>query len=172
VRALTINLFAHNGDWPARRKVLRAGLRELRPDVLTLQEAIVGDGYDQAVELLGPDYAVVHQRQGLIGDGRHHGASVASRWPITAVHEIDLHLTPRTGDYSCGAVIPGLDRGRRIDYLLVRCGDHGPPLRVTDCQLALHEPVGGVHPSDHYGVVADLAEGGPGQVRRGGTVVR
>jgi hypothetical protein len=38
---------------------------------------------------------------GLLGDGRHHGASVASRWPILAVHEVDLHLTPRTGNYSC-----------------------------------------------------------------------
>jgi endonuclease/exonuclease/phosphatase family metal-dependent hydrolase len=271
VRALTINLFAHHGDWPTRREVLRAGLRELRPDVVTLQEAIVDGQYDQVVELLGPDYSVAHQQVGLVGDDRHHGASVASRWPITAVHEVDQHLTPRTGDYSCGAVIaevqapvgpllvachgnswawwaererelqalallrrieelvaerpahvvvggdfnatpdtasmrvftgrqsldgfstayrdcwesvhggesgwtfepanplsavdePGLDRGRRIDYLLVRCGDHGPTLRVTDCRLALHQPVGGVHPSDHYGVVADLAEpAAPGQ---------
>jgi endonuclease/exonuclease/phosphatase family metal-dependent hydrolase len=52
---------------------------------------------------------------------------------------------------------PDLDRGRRIDHLLVRCGDHGPTLRVEDCRLALDEPVNGVMPSDHYGVVADLA---------------
>jgi endonuclease/exonuclease/phosphatase family metal-dependent hydrolase len=279
VRALTINLFAHHGDWPARREVLRDGLRRLRPDVVTLQEAIVDGTYDQAVELLGPDYAVVHQQRGLIGDGRHHGASVASRWPVVATHEVDLHLTERTWDYSCGAVIaevdapvgrllvachgdswawwaererelqalallrrieelvadepahvviggdfnatpetasmrlftgrqsldgfstayrdcwesvhgddrgwtvdpanplraivqqgwtfaaanplsaidePCLDRGRRIDYLLVRCGDHGPTLRVADCRRVFDEPVGGVMASDHYGVVADL----------------
>ena len=291
MRALTINLFAHHGDWPARREVLRDGLRRLRPDVVTLQEAIVDGTYDQAVELLGPDYAVVHQQRGLVGDGRHHGASVASRWPITAVPEVDLHLTERTWDYSCGAVIaevdapvgrllvachgnswawwaererelqalallrrmeelvadepahvviggdfnatpetasmrlftgrqsldgfstayrdcwesvhgddrgwtvdpanplraivqqgwtfaaanplsaidePCLDRGRRIDYLLVRCGDHGPTLRVTDCRLALHEPVGGVQPSDHYGVVADLDVANPPAPPRGG----
>ena len=291
MRALTINLFAHHGDWPARREVLRDGLRRLRPDVVTLQEAIVDGTYDQAVELLGPDYAVVHQQRGLIGDGRHHGASVASRWPVVATHEVDLHLTERTWDYSCGAVIaevdapvgrllvachgnswawwaererelqalallrriedlvadepahvviggdfnatpetasmrlftgrqsldgfstayrdcwesvhgddrgwtvdpanplraivqqgwtfapanplsavdePCLDRGRRIDYLLVRCGDHGPTLRVTDCRLALHEPVGGVQPSDHYGVVADLDVANPPAPPRGG----
>jgi endonuclease/exonuclease/phosphatase family metal-dependent hydrolase len=294
VRALTINLFAQQGDWPARREVLRAGLRQLRPDVVTLQEAIVDGPYDQVVELLGPDYAVAHQRVGLIGDGRHHGASVASRWPITAVHEVDLHLTDRTWDYSCGAVIaevdapvgrllvvchgnswawwaererelqalallrrieelaadepahvlvggdfnatpdtasmrlftgrqsldcfstayrdcwesihghlngytvdpanplrasvepgltfepgnplstidePGLDRGRRIDYLLVRCGDHGPTLRVTDCRLALHEPLGGVQPSDHYGVLADLVPATEPAGGRGGGAV-
>jgi len=51
---------------------------------------------------------------------------------------------------------PDLDRGRRVDYVLVRCGDHGPTLRVAVARLAVHEPVDGVQPSDHYGVVADL----------------
>jgi len=41
--------------------------------------------------------------------------------------------------------------------VLVRCGDHGPTLRIVDAGLALHEPVGGMQPSDHYGVIADLA---------------
>jgi hypothetical protein len=52
---------------------------------------------------------------------------------------------------------PGLDRGRRVDYLLVRCADHGPTLRITDCRLALDRPIGGLLPSDHYGVTAHLA---------------
>jgi len=261
-----MNLFARHGDWPARREALREGLQQLQPDVVALQETVTGDGSDSAVEVLGQGFDVAHQTVGLVGDGCHHGASVASRWPIHSVHEIDLHVTPRTGDYSCGAVIadvlappplgrllvvshgnswawwaererelqaltlvrrleelvadelahvvvggdfnatpdtasmrfltgrqsldgtstayrdcwesthgnedgwtfdprnplsaidePGLDRGRRIDYLLVRCGDHGPTLSVEDCRLALHRPLSGVMPSDHYGVVADLA---------------
>jgi endonuclease/exonuclease/phosphatase family metal-dependent hydrolase len=49
-----------------------------------------------------------------------------------------------------------VNRGRRIDYLLVRCGDHGPTLRIADCRRAFDEPVDGVMASDHYGVVADL----------------
>jgi endonuclease/exonuclease/phosphatase family metal-dependent hydrolase len=271
MRALSLNLFARHGDWPARREALREGLAGLRPDVLALQEAVADDGYDQVTDLLGEGWHVVHQRRGLIGDGRHHGASVASRWPIGQVHEVDLHLTPRTGNYSCGTVVaevlappplgrllvashgpswawwaeaerelqalavvrrieelvagqpahvvvggdfnatpdtasmwfwtgrrsldgtstayrdcwesvhgtepgltfeprnplsaidePGLDRGRRIDYLLVRCGDHGPTLRIADCRRVFDEPVGGVMASDHYGVVADLAEPGSG----------
>src|SRR4051794_41740868 len=74
-----------------------------------------------ARELLGAGYEIVHQQQGLVGDGTHHGSSVASRWPIRAVHEVDLHLTERTGDYSCGTVIAEIDSpaGR----LLV--GSHG-----------------------------------------------
>jgi endonuclease/exonuclease/phosphatase family metal-dependent hydrolase len=265
MRVLSLNLFGHHGDWPARREPLAAGLRRLRPDVVALQEAVVDDTGDQAAELLGAGYHLAHQTLGLVGDGRHHGASVASRWPILQVHEVDLHLTPRTGDYSCGTVIaelaapaplgrllavshgpswawwaeaerelqalaavrrieelvagdaahvvvggdfnatpdtssmwfwtgrrsldgtstayrdcwesvhgadpgwtidPGnplthleerdVNRGRRIDYLLVRCGDHGPTLRIADCRRVFDEPVGGVMASDHYGVVADL----------------
>ncbi len=265
LRVATVNLFARHGNWAARREVLRAGLRALDADLLALQEAVVEDGFDQATDLLGPEYTVVHQRIGLVGDGTHHGATVASRLPIREVHEVDLHLTPRTGDYSCATVIadveapepfgrvllashgpswawwaerewelqavaaarrleelvgeepahvviggdfnatpdassmrfwtgrtsldgisvayrdawesargeepghtfdprnpltamdePGLDRGRRIDYVLVRCGGHGPTLRVAHCSLALAGPVDAVQPSDHYGVVADL----------------
>lgn len=83
MRAMSLNLFGHHGDWPARRELLAAGL-------------------------LGAGYHLAHQTLGLVGDGRHHGASVASRWPILQVHEVDLHLTPRTGDYSCGTVIAEL----------------------------------------------------------------
>jgi endonuclease/exonuclease/phosphatase family metal-dependent hydrolase len=263
IRVATVNLFAHHGDWPRRREALRTSLRALDADVLALQEAVVDDGYDMAAELLGDDYFVVHQTLGRVGDGSHRGASVASRWPILAVHELDLHVTDRTWDYSCGTVLaevvspagkllvgshgnswawwaererelqavavvrridelvaerpahvvlggdfnaephtssmrfllgrsslegtstayrdawesrhgdaagwtftpdnpltaidePDLDRGRRIDYVLVRCGDHGPTLRVAEAGLAVHEPVDGVQPSDHYGVFADL----------------
>src|SRR5215204_7036595 len=101
LRAMTLNLWAHHGDWSTRRGVLRGGLQQLRPDVLMLQEAVVDDTYDQAVDLLGDGYHIVHQRVGLVADSRHHGASIASRWPIGRVQEVDLHLTPRTGDYSC-----------------------------------------------------------------------
>jgi endonuclease/exonuclease/phosphatase family metal-dependent hydrolase len=52
-----------------------------------------------------------------------------------------------------------LDRGRRIDYVFVRCDDslHGPTLDVRACTLAFDEPVGGVWASDHFGVVAELS---------------
>ena len=263
IRVATVNLFARHGDWDRRRQALRTGLAALDADVLTLQEAVVRDGPDTAREVLGEGYHLAHQTVGLVGPGLHRGASVASRWPVLAVHEVDLHLTDRTGDYSCGTVLveldspvgpllvgshgpswawwaererelqavavvrrieelvarrpahvvlggdlnaephtssmrfltgrtslegtstafrdvwesvhgdapgwtfdpgnplaaidePGLDRGRRIDYVLVRCGDHGPTLQVLDAGLAVHEPVEGIHPSDHYGVFADL----------------
>ncbi|WP_170852299.1 endonuclease/exonuclease/phosphatase family protein [Blastococcus sp. DSM 46786] len=46
---------------------------------------------------------------------------------------------------------------RRIDYVLVRSGIHGPTLQVAACDRLLDRPVEGVWASDHFGVVADLA---------------
>jgi endonuclease/exonuclease/phosphatase family metal-dependent hydrolase len=46
---------------------------------------------------------------------------------------------------------------RRIDYVLVRGTSHGPSLRVDGCELAFTDGPGGTPPSDHLGLVADLA---------------
>ncbi len=46
---------------------------------------------------------------------------------------------------------------RRLDYVLVRCGEHGgPTLDIAACTLIFEEPVDGIWASDHFGVVADL----------------
>jgi hypothetical protein len=37
-----------------------------------------------------------------------------------------------------------LELGRRIDYVLVRCGMHGPSLDILDCRLLLDAAVNGV----------------------------
>lgn len=46
---------------------------------------------------------------------------------------------------------------RRIDYILIRCGAHGPTLQVRSCDLLLDDAVDEVWASDHFGVVADLS---------------
>jgi len=47
---------------------------------------------------------------------------------------------------------------RRIDYLLVRCGQHGgPTLAVRSCERVFDEAVDGVWASDHFGLRADLS---------------
>jgi hypothetical protein len=47
---------------------------------------------------------------------------------------------------------------RRIDHILVRCGQHGgPTLEIRSCCRVFAEPVDGVWASDHFGVLADLA---------------
>jgi endonuclease/exonuclease/phosphatase family metal-dependent hydrolase len=85
LRVLSLNLYAQHGDWPRRRTALRSGLQALQPDVVALQEAATRNGYDDACDVFGPAYEVVHQGRGLVGDGSHHGASIASRWPIRQV---------------------------------------------------------------------------------------
>jgi endonuclease/exonuclease/phosphatase family metal-dependent hydrolase len=278
---MTVNLLSpDHAGWDRRCPVIRAGIARLRPDLIALQEAARGAGYDHVRELLGPSYHVVHHsRQSSDGVG----AALGSRWPVGAVHEVDLRITDRAdlpwsaavaaeievpqpigtvlfvhhkpawqlgyavererqavacarfveelvagrrmhvvlaGDFddtpdSAGvrfwtgkqslhgtsvayrdaweAVHPAdpghtftpanpleragemsLELGRRIDYVMVRCGVHGPTLEVADCRLAFDEPVDGVWASDHFGVVADLAapEHPPGAWIPGGAATR
>jgi endonuclease/exonuclease/phosphatase family metal-dependent hydrolase len=109
VRVATLNLWGRRGAWDERRSVLVEGFRRLRPDLVALQEAVVGGGYDQVTDILGPDYHLAHQtgreagRGGDIEDGQ--GISIASRWPLGEVLEPDLNVTPRTEVFACGAII-------------------------------------------------------------------
>jgi endonuclease/exonuclease/phosphatase family metal-dependent hydrolase len=253
-----MNVFGEGADWPTRREALTAGFAELDPDVLTLQETTVRDGVDQARDLVGGEYQIVHQRN-RAPDGQ--GVSIASRWPVTAVHEVDLQLGPQTAGFPCTTLIaevaapdgpllvvnhfpswalaaeaarsrqaviaaraiddlrPDLDAPvvragdldadpaaasvrfwtgrealegrsvcyrdawekvhpgepghtftpenpimldadwpfRRIDYVLVRCAEHGgTPLAIEGCRLVFDAPRDGVQGSDHYGLLADL----------------
>jgi endonuclease/exonuclease/phosphatase family metal-dependent hydrolase len=49
-----------------------------------------------------------------------------------------------------------MDLPRRIDYILVRCGAHGPTLAISACERIFDQPVDGVWASDHFGVAAQL----------------
>jgi endonuclease/exonuclease/phosphatase family metal-dependent hydrolase len=269
LRIVLQNLWGRRGAWEERRAVLAAGLRDLNPDLVALPEAIVDGEYDQVIDLLGSDYHVAHQGEREPGDGtdveRGQGHSIASRWPLREVRELDLHVTSRTAGFACGilaaeilapepvgpllfafhnpswqltfaherelqAVVaaqfleefvggramhvvvaadldadpaaasarfwtgrqaldgtsvcyrdaweskhpgePGHTFGaeenplgadwdwpfRRIDYIFVRCGEHGgPTLEITACERIFDRPVDGVWASDHYGLVAELA---------------
>jgi endonuclease/exonuclease/phosphatase family metal-dependent hydrolase len=107
LRVLTLNLYGMHGDWPARRTALQTGLRDLRPDVVAFQEAIKTAEHDTPGELLGPGYRVVHQTVGLIGDG--NSIAIGSRWPVAAVHEVDLPPTPRTADFPASTLMAEID---------------------------------------------------------------
>ncbi|MCC6999991.1 MAG: endonuclease/exonuclease/phosphatase family protein [Deltaproteobacteria bacterium] len=52
-----------------------------------------------------------------------------------------------------------LERDRRIDYVLVGQERKDGRGRVLDARVVLDQPVGGVWPSDHYGVLAVVALG-------------
>ncbi len=109
---LTLNLFGRRDDWDARRAVIVEGLHGLRPDLVAFQEAIVTEEYDQVSDLLGPQFHLAHQAErepGEEGVESGQGASIASRWPIREVGEVDLHVTPRTAGFACTTLITELD---------------------------------------------------------------
>jgi endonuclease/exonuclease/phosphatase family metal-dependent hydrolase len=263
MRVITQNLLGYHQDWPRRRPVLAADLRELRPELLLCQEAVANDAYDMVSDLLEEDFHVAHHP---LREPDGSGISIASRWPISVVRELDLRVGSRTADFPASAQLadihwpdsdvplllvnhkpsyrtelehererqgvltaraveeivertgqhvvlggdfdampqaasirfwrglqslagtsvayrdawelthdaePGhtfapsitpivtprwrADLDRRIDYLLIRCGEGGgPTLRVTRCARTFTTPVDGVWGSDHFGVVADL----------------
>jgi endonuclease/exonuclease/phosphatase family metal-dependent hydrolase len=104
LRVLTLNLWGRSGAWEERRSVLVEGLRELRPDLIGFQEPIKHDDYDQVVDLLGPGFHIAYQTVPAHGESDHIGTAIASRWPLRAVRELDLHITPRTVDFPCATL--------------------------------------------------------------------
>lgn len=104
LRVLTLNLWGRSGAWHERRSVLIDGLRELRPDLVAFQEPVKNDDYDQVADLLGPGFHVAHQTVPAHGESDHVGTAIGSRWPLAAVRELDLHLTPRTVDFPCATL--------------------------------------------------------------------
>jgi endonuclease/exonuclease/phosphatase family metal-dependent hydrolase len=91
-RVLAQNLWGRYGAWPERREVLRDGLRRADPHLAAFVEPVKDGEYDQITDLVGPGYEVVHQSE---FEGDVVGTALASRWPIEAVHELDLRVSDR-----------------------------------------------------------------------------
>ena len=115
VRVATMNLWGQRGDWDRRRALLTRGFGELEPDLVAFQEAIVTDRTDQVRDLLGPGYHVAHQ---AVREPDGQGVSIASRWPISTVAELDLHVTARTNDFACTTLVAEIDAPPGIGRLL------------------------------------------------------
>jgi endonuclease/exonuclease/phosphatase family metal-dependent hydrolase len=116
MNVVTLNLWARQGDWPARREVLVSGLRALAPDLVALQETIVTEDSDQARDILGDGFHVVHSRR---RDPEGLGISIASRWPFAAVEELQLEGSVRDEGFPCTTLIatvevPGIEAGVRF----------------------------------------------------------
>ncbi len=102
VRVLTLNLWQKFGAWADRRSVLIDGIRALAPDLLAFHESIKTDGYDQVTDLLGPEFNIAHSKG---RDANGMGISIASRWPLGEVLEVDLNVTPRTVGFPCTTLV-------------------------------------------------------------------
>lgn len=262
LRVLTCNIYNTSADWERRRPVLIDAMRQHAPDLVALQETVLIPGYDQARDVLDDGYHVVNSQARLPGSW---GASLASRWPVRNVHELDQAVSPRAepwcttiiaeidvpapigpllfvnhfqsahvaqefereqqallaaqaiermvaeqdhhvilaGDLNAGpeaasvrflmgrqslagtsvCYLNAWDRlhpgkpghtftarsplvaaehrdwpSQRLDHILLRFGEGGgPSLDITGCEVVFDQPVNGVWPSDHFGLVADFA---------------
>ncbi len=83
LRVLTLNIWNRLGPWERRLELIRAGVRELDPDIIGLQEVISHDGGSQAADI-GADmgYHVAFGTAHDYGAGVLFGNAVLSRWPI------------------------------------------------------------------------------------------
>ena len=93
LRVLTCNVLSPgHADGPARQAVIRTGIKELDPDVILLQEdtGLPDTGF----------HVAGHSRRSPDGVG----AALYSRWPITAVRELDLRVTDRVDSPWAAAV--------------------------------------------------------------------
>ena len=82
--------------------------------------------------------------------------SVAYRDAWDAVHPGDAGHTFTPANPLVAAGEMSLELGRRIDYVMVRCGIHGPSLQIADCRRVFDGPVDDTWASDHFGVLTEL----------------
>ena len=94
---LTLNIWNDDGPWPERAELIRAWIDELDPDLIGFQEVLVGEGRDQARELVGDRYEIAFGRaiDFWRNSGLAFGNAVASRWGIEERESVAL---PDAGD--------------------------------------------------------------------------
>jgi len=152
----TILFVHHNASWQLgfehERELQAVAASRLVEDLLGKREVghvVLAGDFNAA-----PDSASVRFWRGLQSLGE---TSVCYRdsWESAYPGEPGHTFSPRN-PLVAGGEIP-LELGRRIDYVMVRCGDHGPTLDVSSCEGIFDEPVKGMWASDHFGVVAELA---------------
>ena len=98
ISVLTLNIWHNSGPWKQRAELIHAWIDRLDPDLIGLQEVLVGESIDQAAELLqGRSYDVTFAKAIPFWEdpALDFGNAVAVRWPITEREE--LHL-PDGGD--------------------------------------------------------------------------
>jgi endonuclease/exonuclease/phosphatase family metal-dependent hydrolase len=151
----TVLVVHHKPNWQLTAEVVR---EQQAVAAARWIEDLVAERPDRPVVLLGdfdagPDAASMRFWTGRQSLG---GMSVRyeDAWEVLHPDEPGHTFSPRNPLVLAGEM--KLERGRRIDHILVRGGVHGPTLDIADCRLAFDQPVDGIWPSDHFGVIADL----------------
>ncbi|MEV5428478.1 endonuclease/exonuclease/phosphatase family protein [Streptomyces sp. NPDC052701] len=135
MRVVTWNLWWRFGPWEARQKAILAALRELRPDVVGLQEVWAADGENLAEWLAGelglywdwaPSHAPERWRRRIGDPAVDIGNAVLSRWPVV---DRDVLPLPAPED---------LDDGRLALYARLAGPRHEVPFFTTHLTSAPH----------------------------------
>jgi endonuclease/exonuclease/phosphatase family metal-dependent hydrolase len=148
VRIATLNVWNTSGDWERRREMLAAGFAAMAPELVTLQETIVTEDYDQAREIVGAGYELVHQ---AAREENGQGVSIASRWPVGEVIELEQRTSDAFAATSLIAEI--LAPGGRV-WLV----NHFPDYQLDHAAQRERQAV------DTARAVEDLLAGRPGPV--------
>jgi len=114
LRVVTLNIWNRQGPWPDRLALIRAGLVELDPDVVGLQEVLAFGASSQADEIAaGLGYHVHYAVAWTVGGGLTMGNAILSRWPLVDAAALPLPAPPEQDtrsitfarvDAPCGAV--------------------------------------------------------------------
>lgn len=126
-RLLTQNIFSLNADWELRRTALSEGIVALEPDVVLLQESFVTPDHDYTSEILGAGWETVHSATRASDGG---GISIASRWPIANVEELDLKgVSDRTHDFACTTLMAEIQAPEAFGKMMIV--NHFPDYHTT-----------------------------------------
>ena len=135
MRVVTWNLWWRFGPWEVRQKAILDVLRELRPDVVGLQEVWAAGGENLAEWLAGelglhwtwaPSHAPERWQRRIGDSGVDIGNAVLSRWPVVAREVLPL---PAPAE---------LDDGRLALYARLAAPSHEIPFFTTHLTSPLH----------------------------------
>ncbi|MCZ6890761.1 MAG: endonuclease/exonuclease/phosphatase family protein [Gammaproteobacteria bacterium] len=90
---LTLNIWNYEGPWEQRLPLIRACIEALNPDLIALQEVLLGDAIDQP-RLIFDDtpyhYDYAPAQDFWIDPTLSFGNLVASRWPLAETQAVEL----------------------------------------------------------------------------------
>lgn len=120
LRVLTMNIWAFAEPYDARQKLLREGIQQLDPDLMSFQEAGNDGQRHQVRDLLdGLGYYVLHQFDlSPERPRRTDGVCIASRWPLEKAELLSLDLTPACKGYPYAALVARVAAPEPVGHIL------------------------------------------------------